>query len=393
MPVDDSNKDKVIDDSQVRTNCVNSVQTQISDCEPTEQVSKHINIENNVRPEDKLVNNMAMNENKDSKESDINNKTESESVDLKSNDTRAIATVLKNKISTFQKNTFHAKRERNVALSNLQKLYSVQPNPIDTFPAVQPIKKVIKLITPDFFEKYKAKDIPENEEITDHSDVHLIEEPVINNCQDSPIVKEKKGSLDNLETIDRSVRNIEELCSSDLTLSSAEIVGNSDIKGQNTITDSEKNNVEYNSANYDSSLKIKSNASDPQVQDSIKKVNNWLSKENKKSKGPIIAHLGPVSFKRKDVTNRQSPSEIEKKISKTTLTVTQQYVPTKYASELSKKYMERLKNKEIQAEKVSWENLNAKLKEKDAVMKTKSQCSSLGSSTTELSANGNASNS
>ncbi|XP_072931697.1 uncharacterized protein [Epargyreus clarus] len=122
--------------------------------------------------------------------------------------------------------------------------------------------------------------------------------------------------------------------------------------------------------NIDSSMSM-------EIKESIKKVDNWFNPEKHKHKLPVLL-LGPVTFKRKETTSLpQSVNISEETISgsesqpeRPSSETSNSFVPSSYADELTKSYMERSKLKEAQSEDI-WTKLERELKEKDKVLKEK----------------------
>ncbi|CAH0579531.1 unnamed protein product [Chrysodeixis includens] len=112
---------------------------------------------------------------------------------------------------------------------------------------------------------------------------------------------------------------------------------------------------------------------DPEIRNSIEKVNNWLEKPSKKNSKPV--YLGPIAFKRKDVSPSPSPpvGETTSSPKRNICQDKQQYKPSTYASDLGKKYMERNKMLEAKQNEVTWANLESVLKKKDKLIKKRSR--------------------
>lgn len=141
-----------------------------------------------------------------------------------------------------------------------------------------------------------------------------------------------------------------------------------------TPTCSTKVNIEKPEVNLEPEM-------DPQIKESIDKVNNWLNKpEVTKPKAPKI-YLEPVAFKKKEASSSSSPSSFQMNhpISSSSpksfvkvqpISATPSFVPSSYASDLAKKYEERSKAKEALHLDI-WTKLEKDLKAKDEQIKNK----------------------
>ncbi|XP_022830912.1 uncharacterized protein LOC111359555 [Spodoptera litura] len=110
---------------------------------------------------------------------------------------------------------------------------------------------------------------------------------------------------------------------------------------------------------------------DPEVRESIAKVNRWLAApiQEKPTKTP---YLGPISFKKKNPvvkpnTATPSPQPSTPSNSDSPSRSIQLYQPTKFAADLGKQFRERIEQKQIDAELQvpNWENLSDVLKQKE----------------------------
>lgn len=143
----------------------------------------------------------------------------------------------------------------------------------------------------------------------------------------------------------------------------------------NNIENVEDNTIEEN---ITSNLEVASVGTpvDPHMQESINKVNNWFSapprsKPAEQNQGaisdipkakPAEPYLGTCTFKKKSVPGQNSPVS-SPSTSKSPVSVTPSYIPSKHAQDLAKKYEER---KQVKEEHIDiWTKLERDLKIKD----------------------------
>ncbi|CAG9785979.1 unnamed protein product [Diatraea saccharalis] len=246
---------------------------------------------------------------------------------------------LRNKISSVSKSdNLQGKRDRNVAIATLLKLYSAEPNKLKSLSPEKLLapEKSVKhesdgqplLFTPEYFEMSIAKGSPEETKPKSFTDIK----------KTIPLTVEKDAPSESNES------RIEE-------------------------TDSSKESFSSSS---------NSRLEDPEVRQSIEKVTKWFDEpKSLKSvspmksirKGPAV-FLGPISFKRKD--SPKSPVSDESKRSTPTKSNSTAHVahykPSKYAEDLRKIYSERNKDIDKRNQDI-WTALEIKMKEKEERMR------------------------
>ncbi|XP_032524138.2 uncharacterized protein LOC116775353 [Danaus plexippus] len=203
-------------------------------------------------------------------------------------------------------NCVRQKRDRNLAINTLVKLYSKR--------AVEETKP--NLISPEYFINNSANKITRtNEEAGNNSTTDHLTEDTLNASMDTEIISKE---------IAASVEKVTKwLCSSE------------------TETLSECNGI------------------------ALKDTNSTEEKPmTKATKVPLI-HLGPVTFKRK-TNNRLAISPVSL-LSDTKTNKSETYIPSNYANELTKKYSEQSQQRQSQPD--LWASIENKLKEKDEELK------------------------
>lgn len=237
-------------------------------------------------------------------------------------DKKKMIAMLKERISKIPKDSpFDKRKDRNVAIAALIKA-NTNPSPTNLCEQ-KPV-----LLTPDYF-------------------------------------KGPKGASENLDTQDQ-----ENLVTS--RLSPPKLLGeNKAINIENV----EDNILEENITSKTEVTPVRTPV-DPHMQESIKKVNNWFSgavrskpaEQNQcaisdipKPK-PAEPYLGTCTFKKKSVPGQNSPLS-NPSISKSPVSGTPSYIPSKHAQDLAKKYEER---KQVKEEHIDiWTKLDRDLKIKD----------------------------
>ena len=135
----------------------------------------------------------------------------------------------------------------------------------------------------------------------------------------------------------------------------------------------ETENSLENSGNNDenpSAIETK-NIIDPQIEESVNKVENWLNySKSPETKGSIIC-LGSITFKRKASSIKSPNSDIENnnKAPKASCHSTN-YITSKYADDLFKKFVEKSQAREDQNGDI-WSTLQKKLKARDEEIRNK----------------------
>lgn len=301
----------------------------------------------------------------DDKEPDVKkiNNVQSSTNSISENEFEDIAKALKSKISHATKSkTYALKREKNMAISSLLKLYTESP--------VTATK--IKLMTPNDFElpKTKSKDLvkknidktSDSTQVSDKKDGHANNE-TFNAVSEKTLEEPRPCCEPNEEVFNFPSKNINS-CPSKETVYVP-------VKNENDVAKKEKQISDTKCAidNTEESKQDPISSSvqnDPEVLASIKKVNNWLEPKKEKEIIKPSLHLGPIVYKRKG-SNKSPTSVTHNKIQKPD----QCYKPSSYADDLVKKYTEKLKLKESQNVKVTWDNLDEVLKRKDEEIKIK----------------------
>ncbi|KAG6459422.1 uncharacterized protein LOC115449457 [Manduca sexta] len=269
--------------------------------------------------------------------------------------------------------TFQVKKERNFAIANLQKLLSMQGSDgiKDT---VENTVKPIKLLTPDYYEHSKAEAAEESE-----SQNNLQHKPKIDDTPSNKSVgtssKPSGSSFEVIKKLFLNDLNAGVRTSSDPGIKNINEYSKLEKKALSTASDN-KTDISVS----DEKLCSDTNLSDPQIRDSINKVNHWMNKNDGKpaeavklpEKAQVISPTPPVflssiTFKRKET--RKSPNVSEKTVARPSKNHIEQYKPSEYAQELSKMYTERVKKIESTKAKNSWANLEDLLKEKDEKIK------------------------
>lgn len=222
-----------------------------------------------------------------------------------------VTTTLKNQISYAAKSdTFEFKKQKNVAIATLLKLYAKN--------STSPPKTPVKLMTPEYFE---GKSGPE---VRVETPVHV----ATTESSSTPEPRDSSTTLPSCTTLSTST----------------------------------------SSANL-TSPRVKL---DPEVKKSIDKVNRWMEDPPKPTRSPAVC-LGPITFKRKDPSSSKSPGSASSSPSRKPPVPEKQYQPSQYAEDLAQKYMERNKILESKQQEVTWNNLEEVLKAKDLEIKKRQE--------------------
>lgn len=309
------------------SDCVISI-TKVSKLNPNvdEFIPKHVKSDRQTSPSNNVSTNLnvvpQVSDKKtnvaESLEKDNNIESDHKSTDVNSGSIRIdeyeeVTTKLKNKISDAAKyDSFEFKKQKNVAIATLLRLYADKKSPSNETDGIQ-------LLKPDFFK----------------SSYHV--------CSSSRSTPEPKDCT----------KIIPSDSSASLTCTPAQ-------------SPSEDNSNESNTTKPKVKL-------DPEIRNSIEKVNKWLEEPGKKNSKPV--YLGPIAFKRKQIEPSPSPpvSETKESPKRKISNDKQQYKPSVYASDLGKKYMERNKILEAKQNEVTWSNLEQILKQKDTLIKKRLQ--------------------
>ncbi|XP_041978583.1 uncharacterized protein LOC121732698 [Aricia agestis] len=236
---------------------------------------------------------------------------------LPANNIKEMREQLKTKISSnANRNCVKSKREKNIAIASLLKLCLQPPEGNSQNINGDTNKAPLKLLPPDYYETTNIKDA-------------------------NGALQEINGASDKCDEFGK----------------------------ENTVIGLPKlNSTTNDNANMNGIVSTTNIQCDEDVQDSVKKVENWLARVNlendespeqispekdqsqspqtppkktKKATGPPTLFLGPVTFKKKEVVKSNSPSISSEATTRKTPTST--YVPSAYASELSRSYNERAK--------------------------------------------------
>ncbi|XP_047529829.1 uncharacterized protein LOC125065997 isoform X2 [Vanessa atalanta] len=248
---------------------------------------------------------------------------------------------LKTKISgTSNTNCVKVKRERNLAIATLVKLHCQPPN------TAVPGEDKIELKAPDYYQKSLSsheKDSKMKESIKKSS---IIPDAAF---ERTVMITEKPEFNENLEhMVDSNSNQLYVAKEPNATTSK----GKDDDKKQP----------------YHSTLcpaKENSEVIPKEVRESIVKVENWFNSPSKKQKGSSF-YLGPVTFKRKVSSKPMSPISIDSENSNVQKSET--FVPSVFANQLSKQYMERSKAREAREQDI-WTKIELELKAKDEKVK------------------------
>lgn len=255
------------------------------------------------------------------------------------------------------------KKAKNVAIANLQKLLSIPNENLKS----RTVKNEIKLITPDYYEKCKSLPL-EKEGVTEiptkQNIMRITKVPLLDIDTD----------IDNKNQVDDSICNRKKFAApKDYEINlrkSPMIMINSKSEINSALPqrfDKPLSLPEIKNGATEALTNV--NASDSQIQNSIKKVSTWLNETDEKLIKTGL-FLNPVTFKRKDTSRRNSPVETEKKVAKqSNYCVTEQYKPSKYADELMQMYTARVEEKKKKELGNTWVNLDRILKEKDDELK------------------------
>ncbi|XP_046959582.1 uncharacterized protein LOC124529729 isoform X2 [Vanessa cardui] len=248
---------------------------------------------------------------------------------------------LKTKISgTSNTNCVKVKRERNLAIATLVKLHCQPPNT-----TVSGADK-IELKAPDYYQKSLSSHVKDSE-----MKESIKKSNVTSEVLDKTFMITKKAVLnENLEHIVDSNRN--QIC----------------VLKETNATSSKEQDDNKNQLCHSKSSPAKENSKDipKEVRESIVKVENWFNSPSKKQKGSSF-YLGPVTFKKKVGSKPMSPISIDSENSN--VQKSDSFVPSAFADELSKKYMERSKAKEAMDQDI-WTKIELELKAKDEKIKS-----------------------
>lgn len=229
--------------------------------------------------------------------------------ELKPKDINDVADKLRDKISDSSRAvTPQQKKERNVAITALLKLYSAKLDDTAQSKTDDHENEPLKLVTPDFFVKNEKSEYTCN-----------------------------KTSEDEEDSYEESIHN---------------------------------ENVKENITNDRTSTDFCVPTSvDSSVQESIDKVNTWFN-DSKSSpvKRPIVSFEPPI-FKKKEQRNIQSPKpDADQMCSKGTSSHSALYKPSKYAEDLCKIYTKRTEQRNNESQNI-WTKLEAQLRAKDEKLK------------------------
>ncbi|XP_050345984.1 uncharacterized protein LOC126770569 [Nymphalis io] len=242
---------------------------------------------------------------------------------------------LKTKISgTSNTNCVKVKRERNLAIATLVKLHCKPPN------AAVSGEEKFELKTPDYYQKSLEKD----SKIESIKKSNILSDAALDN---SVVITKQLEYNENLELTIGS--NTKQLCAVNETNTTFKVL------------DDDKNTQKRPSQSLTSTTKENSCVITKEVRESIVKVENWFNSPSKKQKGPSF-YLGPVTFKRKVCSKPMSPISIGSENSNAQKS--EIFVPSEFANQLSKKYMERSKAREADEQDI-WMKIESELKAKD----------------------------
>ncbi|KAJ0177486.1 hypothetical protein K1T71_007495 [Dendrolimus kikuchii] len=273
-----------------------------------------------------------------------------------------IVEALKTKISNATKsNSYALKRQKNIAISSLLRLYTESPG--TTSP--------VKLMTPNDFafpkigngENTSGK-CTENKSHSVPLGIDKRDTGTLSNETLNVTIKDTCGELPDVpsekvfdEPSKQCVGSSKEIC--DVSINEPSIARNENHIIVNTKSDTD-NIKTTNKAPLNSDIE-----NDSEVVKSINKVTNWLEPKRKEIKKSSL-HLGPVLYKRKG-SNKSPTSATRNKVQKPD----QCYKPSSYAEDLIKKYTENLKIRESRQIKPTLENLEQILKMKDEEIRRK----------------------
>lgn len=297
--------------------------------------------------------------------------------DRSKDDKKEIAMMLKKQIPA-KNNTFEEQRKTNLAIVKLLKLYAKPEE-----------ERPLKLLPPEFFEKSTKTDLEINKtNVTSKSDCPIKRMALLHCVGDvgknETFAEETKTSLpEALRRPEKELNNID--LSNNYTYQECDNL-TSVLTDKNIILPEDKDNENMNETIQltPDMAKFDLNESpdlekplDPNMKESIDKVNNWLDDKpvvpicdiNKidlvKEKVSPVLSLGAVAYKRKDLASCKSPSEI---ISKKQFRSIGEYKPSTYAEELHKKFTEKSKTTAPAPVLNIWEKLEADLKKKDTLV-------------------------
>ncbi|XP_038212229.1 uncharacterized protein LOC119832619 [Zerene cesonia] len=266
---------------------------------------------------------------------------------LEPNEKEKLKENLRTSISnTAQTSCVKVKRQRNLAIATLMKLFS------DTPPSRQDEVSEVKphLISPQYFEC----SVCDNERLnkTDKKQLETsIEQLSLN----------KSSEAEETQTyyVENSIDKVNQwLKRPDYSpVSECDNIDKTGNKMSNIRTAS--------SEEYENNERLCSNVKKP-----IEKVNTWLKDPEEQVKSSQL-FLGPITFKRK--ATRKSPDTqtgASSSVGSEPLVVEpiKNYVPSAYATELSEKYMKRVKDKTASTQDI-WTKLEEDLKSKDEIVR------------------------
>ncbi|CAH0723094.1 unnamed protein product, partial [Brenthis ino] len=263
------------------------------------------------------------------------NTLSNKSISIKdSNEIKEMREKLKTKITnTFNTSCVKVKRERNLAIAMLVKLHT-QPNNEINNDGQKP-----KLMTPDYFKKS------------------------VNH--DAKMSGSDKSSNKNTNSNTPVVFDDIDMCKDT----------KDDIKDYSNNNSNSNDEIMQRESPVSDNL---NNSMTKEIKESIQKVDDWLNpKINAENKTSAITrpslYLGPITFKRKTNSKPMSPISVESELkSQNSEKSNEVFVPSTFASELTKKYEERNKARDNQLTNQDiWTKLESDLKVRDEVIKKK----------------------
>lgn len=322
---------------------------------------------------------------------------------LNSDQIKEITMKLKSKISNNSNDDLRLGREKNVAIATLLKLYSATPPQVKSPKPDEGVKdnKPIKLFTPEYFESCRPKSLDRDDffpycngscnatttmnienstdssphtsklskndneasEISKDDSETKIPAGVINDTKITKSLKTLKRKEDSLETSKIPNFSTESL---------------KPVEPKATISTSSNHLVSEKPATPKFEVEVSKNneyAADPEMQKSIKKVNNWFEKPASPKPKPMAICLGPIAFKRKAAPIAKSPVSdgTSNRSTPTGIPQIAQYKPSKYAEDLGKKFEKQGSQQEVNKKQNQdiWTRAQSLMKEKEEKMKRK----------------------
>ncbi|XP_026493630.2 uncharacterized protein LOC113398901 [Vanessa tameamea] len=248
---------------------------------------------------------------------------------------------LKTKISaTSNTNCVKVKRERNLAIATLVKLHCQPPNI-----AVSGEDK-IELKAPDYYQK----------SLSSHEKDSEMKESIKKSCIIPDAALERTVIITKKPEFNENLEHVVDSNSNQLYV----------VKEPNATT-SKRQDDNKKQPGHSTLCPAKENSEDipKEVRESIVKVENWFNSPSKKQKGSSF-YLGPVTFKKKVSCKPMSPISIDSENSNAQKS--EIFVPSAFANQLSKKYMERSKAREAREQDI-WTKIELELKAKDEKIK------------------------